>query len=130
MGNERFAVPELLFSPSDIGIQEAGIPGAVMESMKGLPEALRMGMLANVVVVGGNSLITGFIERLEAELRALVPAQYLLNISKADDPIKHTWLGAAKFASQPELLKEVLVDKAEYDERGSTWLLKKFSGDK
>tara|TARA_R110002003_G_scaffold55_8_gene5034 strand:+ start:31457 stop:32470 length:1014 start_codon:yes stop_codon:yes gene_type:complete len=130
MGNERFAVPELLFNPSDIGIQEAGIPGAVMESMKGLPEALRVGMLANVVVVGGNSLITGFIERLEAELRALVPAQYLLNISKADDPVKHTWLGAARFASHPERLKEVLVDKAEYEERGSTWLLKKFSGDK
>lgn len=130
MGNERFAVPELLFNPSDIGIQEAGIPGAVLESLGGLPEALRVGLLANVVVVGGNSLIEGFIERLEAELRAIVPAQYLLNIARADDAIRHTWLGAAKFASQPELLKEVLVDKAEYEERGSTWLLKKFSGDR
>jgi actin-related protein 6 len=130
MGNERFAVPELLFNPSDIGIQETGIPGTVMESLSGLPEALRVGLLANVVVVGGNSLITGFIERLEDELRALVPSQYLLNISCADDPVKHTWLGAARFASQPELLKEVLVDKAEYEERGSTWLLKTFSGDK
>jgi len=130
MGNERFAVPELLFNPSDIGIQETGLPGTVMESLSGLPEALRVGLLANVVVVGGNSLIKGFIQRLEDELRAIVPAQYLLNISRAEDPIKHTWLGAAKFASQPELLKEVLVDKAEYDERGSTWLLKKFSGDR
>jgi actin-related protein 6 len=83
-----------------------------------------------VVVVGGNSLIKGFIERLEDELRAIVPAQYLLNISRAEEPVKHTRLGAAKFASQPELLKEVLIDKAEYDERGSTWLLKKFSRDK
>src|SRR5690242_17168390 len=33
LGNERFAVPELLFNPSDIGIQESGIPGAVMESL-------------------------------------------------------------------------------------------------
>jgi actin-related protein 6 len=80
-----------------------------------------------VVVVGGNSLIDGFSQRLEDELRAIVPAQYLLNITRADDPIKHTWLGAARFASQPELLKEVLVDKAEYEERGSTWLLKRFS---
>lgn len=127
MGNERFAVPELLFNPSDIGIQESGIPGAVMESLSGLPEALKMGMFSNVVVVGGNSLIKGFNERLEDELRAIVPAQYLLNTVRADDPIKHTWLGAARFASQPELLKEVLVDKAEYEERGSTWLLKRFS---
>jgi actin-related protein 6 len=129
MGNERFSVPELLFNPTDIGIQEAGIPGAVLESLSGLPEALRVGLLSNVVIVGGNSLIKGFNARLEDELRAVVPAQYLLNLTCAEDPIKHTWLGAARFASQPELLKEVLVDKAEYDERGSTWLLKKFAGE-
>jgi actin-related protein 6 len=126
LGNERFSVPELLFHPSDIGIQESGIPGAVMESLNVLPEALKVGLLANVVVVGGNSLVSGFIERLETELRALVPTEYLLNMAKADDAVKHTWLGGAHFASQPELLKEVLVTKAEYDERGSAWLLKKF----
>lgn len=130
LGNERFAVPELLFNPSDIGIPEAGIPGAVMESLSVLPAALRLGLLANVVVVGGNSLIEGFMGRLEAELRMLVPSDYLLNISRADDPIKHSWLGAARFASQPQLLREVLVDKAEYDEKGSTWLARRFAGEK
>ncbi|KAF2183923.1 actin-like ATPase domain-containing protein [Zopfia rhizophila CBS 207.26] len=110
LGNERFAVPELLFNLTDIGIQEIGLPAAVMESVSILPEALKIGMLTNVLVVGGNSLISGFMERLE------------------EDPIKHTWLGVARFASQPERLKEVLVSKAEYDERGSTWLVKKFAG--
>lgn len=127
LGNERFAVPELLFNPSDIGIQEAGIPGATMESLSVLPEALRVGLLANVVVVGGNSLIKGFVERLEAELRTLIPVEYQLNISRADDPIKHTWRGGARFASQPELLQEALVTKAEYDEKGSSWLVKRLS---
>lgn len=130
LGNERFAVPELLFNPSDIGIQESGIPGAVMESLSVLPEALRVGLLANVVVVGGNSLIEGFMARLEADLRMLVPSEYQLNITQAEDPIRHTWLGAARFASQPELLKEVLVSKAEYDEKGSTWLSRRFAGEK
>jgi actin-related protein 6 len=64
VGNERFAVPELLFTPSDIGLQEAGLPEAIMQSMSVLPRALQAGMLANVVVVGGNSLISGFMERL------------------------------------------------------------------
>lgn len=130
LGNERFAVPELLFKPSDIGIQESGIPGAVMESLSVLPEALRVGLLANVVVVGGNSLIEGFVARLEAELRVLVPSDFLLNVRQAEDPVKHIWLGAARFASQPELLKEVLVNKAEYDEKGSTWLARRFAGEK
>lgn len=130
LGNERFAVPELLFNPSDIGIQESGIPGTVMESLSVLPEALRVGLLANVVVIGGNSLIEGFMPRLEAELRALVPSEYLLNLTRAEDPVKHAWLGAAQFASRPELLKEVLVSKAEYDENGSTWLARRFAGER
>ncbi|KAF2852844.1 actin-domain-containing protein [Plenodomus tracheiphilus IPT5] len=113
LGNERFAVPELLFTPTDIGIQEAGLPRAIMESLSVLPEALKVGLLANIVVVGGNSLINGFVERLEAELRALVPAEYILGITRAEDPIKHTWRGGARFASQPDLLREAIVTRAD-----------------
>lgn len=36
--NERFAVPEILFHPSDIGIQEMGIPEAIVDSIQNLPE--------------------------------------------------------------------------------------------
>ncbi|KAI8936857.1 hypothetical protein NX059_006094 [Plenodomus lindquistii] len=127
LGNERFAVPELLFNPTDIGIQEVGLPRAVLESVSGLPEALKIGMLANVVVVGGNSLIQGLVERLEADIRGLIPGEYALSVTRAEDPIKHTWLGGARFASQPELLGEALVTKAEYEEKGSTWLAKRFA---
>jgi actin-related protein 6 len=130
LGNERFAVPELLFNPTDIGIQESGVSGAVMEALGVLPEALRVGLLANVVVVGGNALIEGFMGRLESELRSLVPADYVLSIARGEDSIRHSWLGAARFASQAEVLQEVLVTKAEYDERGSTWLVRKWSGER
>lgn len=33
MNNERFMIPELLMNPSDIGIQQAGIPEAIVESV-------------------------------------------------------------------------------------------------
>lgn len=36
--NERFAVPEMLFHPSDIGIQEMGIPEAIVDSISKMPE--------------------------------------------------------------------------------------------
>jgi actin-related protein 6 len=127
LGNERFTVPELIFNPSDVGIQEAGLPSAIVDALSVLPEALKVGLLANVVVVGGNVLIEGFISRLETELRSLIPAEYIVNVARAEDPIKHTWLGGARFASQPDLLNKVLVTKAEYDEKGSGWLAKVFS---
>jgi len=38
MCNERFAVPELLFHPSDVGIQEMGLPEALVHAIGTLPE--------------------------------------------------------------------------------------------
>lgn len=37
LNNERFTVPELLFHPSDIGIEEMGIPEAVAHVVDSLP---------------------------------------------------------------------------------------------
>lgn len=64
LGNERFCVPELLFNPGDVGMKQAGLPETVMQSMSGLPPGLWPAMLANILVVGGNISIHGFIERL------------------------------------------------------------------
>lgn len=64
LGNERFTVPELLFSPSDVGHRQAGIPEAVIQSVSSVPEAYRNALLANIVLVGGNINIPGFVERL------------------------------------------------------------------
>lgn len=33
MNNERFAVPELLFHPSDVGVQEMGIAEALIHAV-------------------------------------------------------------------------------------------------
>ena len=34
MNNERFAVPELLFRPSDVGVQEMGITEALIHAVE------------------------------------------------------------------------------------------------
>ena len=64
LGNERFTVPELLFNPGDVGMKQVGLPEAVMQSLSGLPPGLWPAMLANVVLVGGNTKIDGLVERL------------------------------------------------------------------
>ena len=64
LGNERFAVPELLFTPSDIGLKQAGLPQMIMQSLEALPQTVRLGMIANMVAAGGNVNIPGFMERL------------------------------------------------------------------
>ncbi|KAK8171238.1 actin family [Phyllosticta citrichinensis] len=127
LANERFAVPELLFNPLDVGLQEPGIPEAILQSLQQLPEGLWPAMLANVVVVGGNSLIPGFMERLEAELRSIMPGEWPLRIRRPDDPITYTWLGGVKLAQNEDLLKSLAVTREDYMENGSNWLARKFS---
>lgn len=64
LGNERFTVPELLFSLGDVGMKQEGLPATVLQSLSGLPQGLWPAMLANILVVGGNSKIEGFMSRL------------------------------------------------------------------
>lgn len=42
--------------------------------------------------------------------------------------IKSTWLGGAYLAANPTALKAVQVTREEYNENGSVWLGKVFSG--
>ena len=64
LGSQRIKVPELLFNPGDIGMKEGGIPEVVMQCLDAMPTGLWPVMLANVVVVGGNTKFEGFVERL------------------------------------------------------------------
>jgi actin-related protein 6 len=128
LGNERFKTPELLFHPSDVGLPEVGIPELIMQSVNTLPEGLRAGMLSNVLVVGGSSLFKGLMERLENDLRALVPAEWPLRVVRAPDPVKSAWLGGARLAADVERLKDLAVTRNEFEERGTHHLQEKFSG--
>lgn len=85
LGNERFTVPELLFNPGDIGLKQAGIAEVVMQSLSVLPTGLHPVMLANVLVVGGNAMMKGFVERLETELRQIAPAECVVRVRKPDE---------------------------------------------
>jgi actin-related protein 6 len=67
LGNERFQVPEILFNPGDIGMREGGLAEVILQSICSLPMSLQSVMLENVLVVGGNANIPGFIERLYEE---------------------------------------------------------------
>ncbi|KAL8765334.1 MAG: hypothetical protein Q9209_007561 [Squamulea sp. 1 TL-2023] len=127
LGNERFAVPEVLFNPADVGMKESGLPETVLQSLSGLPPGLWPAMLGNIIVVGGNCLMDGFMERLEAEIRQLAPTECVVRIAKAANPVKSTWLGGAYMAADPATLKAAQVSRQEYLEHGSGWLSRIFA---
>ena len=66
---ERFQIPEILFSPSDIGINEGGICDMINQiTSSRVPSSMEPLMLANIVVGGGNTKIPGFGQRLKHEM--------------------------------------------------------------
>lgn len=69
MTAERFQIPEVLFSPSDIGINEGGISDMVRQiSSSRVPSVMEPLMLSNIIVGGGNTKLPGFAKRLRSDI--------------------------------------------------------------
>ena len=83
-------------------------------------------LLANVVVVGGNALFDGFVQRLQTDLVALVPDACVVRVARPADPLTHSWRGGANFARHPHS-HALAVTKQEYDEHGAAWVARKFA---
>ncbi|KAK4225123.1 actin family [Podospora fimiseda] len=124
--NERFVIPELLFHPSDIGMRQPGLADLVMQSLSALPVGLWPGLLANIVVVGGNAKLDNFIQRLQMELLERVPAECVVRVARPEDPVISTWLGASEFAQHAHA-ERLAVTKQDYEEHGAGWVARKFA---
>lgn len=118
LANERFTIPELLFHPSDIGLEQSGLPETIMHSINTMPEEVRPMLTANIVVVGGCAKLPNLRDRLAKELEPLVPQGATIRIGIPDDPISYAWKGGKRLGSRQDLLSKVHVTKAEYLEHG------------
>ncbi|CAK7206175.1 Actin-related protein 6 [Sporothrix eucalyptigena] len=128
--NERFTVPELLFNPADIGLQQPGLADLVAQSVHALPVGLWPALLANIVVIGGCAELPGFVQRLQQEIQTRMPDDLVVRVTRPADPMTCTWRGAARFASLPEnaaVVNQVCITKQEYDEHGAGWVARRFA---
>ncbi|KAL7517041.1 hypothetical protein ACHAWX_001999 [Stephanocyclus meneghinianus] len=112
---ERFAIPEVLFRPSDIGLDCGGIADAIVESINACDATLRAAMYHNVLLVGGNAKIPGFKDRVEVELRRLAPVNYVVRVFLPDDPVAYAWEGAKQFSRQPGFQERFGIDRIGWE---------------
>ncbi|XP_065793551.1 actin-related protein 6 isoform X3 [Muntiacus reevesi] len=125
LANERFAVPEILFNPSDIGIQEMGIPEAIVYSIQNLPEEMQPHFFKNIVLTGGNSLFPGFRDRVYSEVRCLTPTDYDVSVVLPENPITYAWEGG-KLISENDDFEDMVVTREDYEENGHSICEEKF----
>ncbi|TPX68722.1 hypothetical protein SpCBS45565_g02883 [Spizellomyces sp. 'palustris'] len=128
MNNERFTVPEVLFSPSDIGIQQAGLAEAIVEAVQNTDPNLHGLFFNNVFLAGGNICVPGLKNRLESDLRKLVPVEADVRVIQAERPITAAWEGGVKWIQQyPNDFNQKCVTRAEFMEYGSTLCEERFA---
>ncbi|WWD21521.1 actin-like protein ARP6 [Kwoniella shandongensis] len=128
MGNERFAGPELLFNPSDIGLKQTGLPETIAYVISMMPEELRGMYWAHIGIFGGLGNIEALGERLERDLQALCPVDYEIGIFEAFDPASPPYVSATSLTSSEIYLSTYPVTRAEYLEHGSSICRRRFGG--
>ncbi|CAI9100825.1 OLC1v1038004C1 [Oldenlandia corymbosa var. corymbosa] len=123
--NERFVVPEMIFRPADLGMNQAGLAECIVRAVNSCHPYLHPVLYESIILTGGSTLFPRFAERLEKELRPLVPDEYRVKITCQEDRILGVWRGGSLFTSSPDF-ETMCVSKAEYEELGSARCRRRF----
>jgi len=124
---DRFRVPEILFQPTLIGVEQCGLIEAITSSVRCFPENDRRNIVKEVFIAGGVSAMSGLDVRVKQDLRSVFPVEWSKSIEegvwKAEDPSLDAWRGAALFAEKGgELFDKACISKADYQEKGADYL--------
>jgi actin-related protein 6 len=128
--SERFTVPEVLFRPTDVEIDQAGITEATWQSLNTLESVQELGLASsNILLTGGNVNIPQFTERFTEELRTFVPDIFPMKVHAPPNPDKYAWYGAKRYVNDEIKngnIKKILITKNEYLEQGNDYCNAKF----
>lgn len=100
--DKRVTASEILFNPRLIGVEEDGFAQMAQKSIEMCDEDLRTNLYGNIVLAGGTSLMNGFTERFEDEIRgyaAKSPKQTDIIVTAALHRKNAAWIGGSMLAS-------------------------------
>ncbi|KAG0317555.1 Nuclear actin-protein involved in chromatin remodeling [Dissophora globulifera] len=122
---ERIRVPEVLFQPGVMGLDQAGLVETVQEMLKRFDAQARQRLVQNILVTGGMAHIPGLIERLDSSIRSILPFspdKKVYEIRAARDCMLDAWRGAAMVGRDAERMQRISVTRQEYDEYGGAYI--------
>eukprot|EP00002_Diphylleia_rotans_P018809 TRINITY_DN3641_c0_g1_i1.p1 TRINITY_DN3641_c0_g1~~TRINITY_DN3641_c0_g1_i1.p1 ORF type:complete len:1371 (+),score=278.16 TRINITY_DN3641_c0_g1_i1:55-4167(+) len=99
IGSQRFRAPELLFNPRIAGHDLDGVADMVGRAISSCDIHLRREICQNIVLSGGTTLLPGFADRLQFELKEKYPQLPPVRISEPHHRKYLTWFGAANIAT-------------------------------
>jgi actin-related protein len=117
IGQERFRCPEALFDPQPLGRTIQGVHLTTFSSIMKTDVDIRKDLYENIVLSGGTTMYPGIAERMEKELKALVPAAMQVSITAPPERKYSVWIGGSIWASL-STSAEMWITKEEYDVTG------------
>ncbi|KAF6036219.1 hypothetical protein EB796_005460 [Bugula neritina] len=122
MNSERFSVPEVLFRPSDIGIEQIGLAEAINHVISLTDPAMQPHFTSNIILTGGNSLFPGFKQRVFDDVRSSTDIFFDVKVHLPSNPITYAWEGGSTLAASSQFQK-VAVSREAYNEHGANVFL-------
>ncbi|XP_074588987.1 actin-like [Curcuma longa] len=119
IGTERFRCPEVLFQPSMIGMESAGIHEIIYNCIMKCDEDIRKDLYGNIILSGGNTLFHGIANRMSKEITALAPSSMIIEVVAPPDRKYSVWIGGSILGSL-SIFQRMWISKAEYEESGSS----------
>jgi len=117
VGAERFRCPEVLFQPSFIGMEWAGVHETLYNSIMKCDLDIRKDLYANTVLSGGSSMFPGIADRMQKEITQLAPSSMKIKIIAPPERKYSVWIGGSILASL-STFQQMWISKQEYDESG------------
>lgn len=150
LGVERFSVPEALFNPSDIDIEQCGIVDATVDAIAAsVAHDKKSGddsdsdsdddeddkrcninldlydhLCSCILLRGGSTLFKNFAERFEKDLNPYLLSGTPLSVFASSDPVADAWLGGRDLVMSGDYGR-LAVKRSDYEEYGVDYLLKK-----
>ncbi|KAG0346123.1 Nuclear actin-protein involved in chromatin remodeling [Podila humilis] len=121
---ERIRVPEVLFQPGIIGLDQTGLVETIQDVLKRFDLQARQKLVQNIHVTGGMAQIPGLVDRLNSSLQSILPAttEKSYFVRRARDGMLDAWRGAAMVARDKEQMGRISITRQEYDEYGGSYL--------
>ncbi|KAK5814911.1 chromatin remodeling complex subunit [Linnemannia elongata] len=122
---ERIRVPEVLFQPGIIGLDQTGLVETMQDILKRFDKQARDRMVQNILVTGGMAQVPGLIDRLDQSVRSILPFspdQKNYSVRKAQNCLLDGWRGAAMVARDGERMGKISVTRQEYEEYGGAYI--------
>ncbi|KAG0447951.1 hypothetical protein HPP92_028064 [Vanilla planifolia] len=117
IGAERFRCAEVLFQPSLIGMEAAGIHETTYNSIMKCDVDIRKDLYGNIVLSGGSTMFPGIADRMSKEISALAPSSMKIKVVAPPERKYSVWIGGSILASL-STFQQMWISKAEYDESG------------